>query len=82
MPIRIHQFKHTCALGAAMFAAVVAGIYPNIEDAMSAMGVGFDAEYLPNFSLKEVYDNRYHQYKSLGEFVAKQSHLIHETLPV
>jgi L-ribulokinase len=22
MPIRIHQFKHTCALGAAMFAAV------------------------------------------------------------
>jgi L-ribulokinase len=48
MPIRIHQFKHTCALGAAMFAAVVAGIYPTVEDAMQAMGRGFDVEYYPN----------------------------------
>jgi L-ribulokinase len=48
MPIRIHQFKHTCALGAAMFAAVVAGIYPDVEAAMQAMGRGFDVSYEPN----------------------------------
>ncbi|WPU95054.1 ribulokinase [Mucilaginibacter sabulilitoris] len=72
MPIRIHQFKHTCALGAAMFAAVVAGIYPTIEEAMAAMGRGFDEEYYPNINLKEVYSNRYEQYKTLGEFVAGQ----------
>ena len=73
MPIRIHQFKHTCALGAAMFAAVVAGIYPNVEEAMVAMGQGFDNEYLPNPEHKEIYQKRYKKYVSLGEFVAWQT---------
>jgi L-ribulokinase len=45
MPIRIHKSEQTCALGAAMFAATVAGIYPKSGDAMVAMGQGFDAEY-------------------------------------
>ena len=75
MPIRIHQFKHTCALGAAMFAAVVAGIYPTVEEAMAAMGRGFDVEYYPNPQYQEVYKRRYKQYNSLGEFVALQSKL-------
>jgi L-ribulokinase len=69
MPIRIHQFEHTCALGAAMFAAVVAGIYPTVEDAMAAMGRGFDAEYYPNEQYKEIYQNRYEQYIALGKFI-------------
>jgi len=72
MPIRIHQFEHTCALGAAMFAAVVAGIYPTVEDAMVAMGRGFDVEYYPNPLHNEVYEKRYKKYKGLGEFVAFQ----------
>jgi len=72
MPIRIHQFKHTCALGAAMFAAVVAGIYPTIEEAMTAMGRGFDVVYEPNIALKEVYQQRYNQYSTLGRFVAAE----------
>ncbi|AYL99019.1 ribulokinase [Mucilaginibacter celer] len=72
MPIRIHQFKHTCALGAAMFAAVVAGIYPTIEEAMTAMGRGFDQVYEPNVALKEVYQQRYNQYNTLGRFVANE----------
>jgi len=72
MPIRIHQFKHTCALGAAMFAAVVAGIYPTVEEAMAAMGRGFDVEYYPNAQYQEVYKRRYKQYNSLGEFVASE----------
>jgi L-ribulokinase len=72
MPIRIHQFKHTCALGAAMFAAVVAGIYPTVEDAMAAMGRGFDVVYEPNIALKEIYQQRYNQYSVLGKFVAAE----------
>ncbi|WP_413669632.1 ribulokinase [Mucilaginibacter sp. Mucisp86] len=72
MPIRIHQFKHTCALGAAMFAAVVAGIYPTIEEAMTAMGRGFDVVYEPNIALREVYQQRYNQYSTLGRFVAAE----------
>ncbi|HEX8608378.1 MAG TPA: ribulokinase, partial [Pedobacter sp.] len=69
MPIRIHKFNHTCALGAAMFAAVVAEIYPTVEDAMSAMGSGFDTEYHPNAANKEYYTKRFAQYKSMGNYL-------------
>lgn len=69
MPIRIHQFSHTCALGAAMFAAVVAEIYPTVEDAMQAMGSGFDTEYQPNQEKKEYYSKRFFQYKSMGSYL-------------
>ncbi|WP_419698742.1 ribulokinase [Mucilaginibacter sp. NFX135] len=78
MPIRIHQFKHTCALGAAMFAAVVAGVYPTVEEAMTAMGGGFDEEYYPNASRTAIYSKRYEQYKDLGAFVASQTARITE----
>jgi len=69
MPIRIHKSEQTCALGAAMFAATVAGIYPKVEDAMQAMGQGFDAEYHPIPSLVELYAKRYQQYIALGNFI-------------
>lgn len=68
MPIRIHQFEHTCALGAAMFAATVAGIYPKVEEAMTAMGGGFDVEYAPNAANTGFYNKRYEQYQKLGAY--------------
>ncbi|MCX2452486.1 ribulokinase [Pedobacter sp. PLR] len=73
MPIRIHQFSHTCALGAAMFAAVAAGIYPTIEDAMEAMGSGFDAEYHPNPANLDYYATRFLRYKSLGDYLEQNT---------
>lgn len=66
MPIRIHSSEQTCALGAAMFAATVAGIYPKVEDAMKAMGRGFDKEYQPNPAKRKIYDERYRQYEVLS----------------
>lgn len=69
MPIRIHQFEHTCALGAAMFAATAAGIYPNVEEAMAAMGGGFDKEYFPNRQNAALYQKRYQQYADLGRYI-------------
>ena len=68
MPIRIHKSEQTCALGAAMFAATAAGIYPKVEDAMNAMGQGFDAEYHPDVDKAIVYAIRYEKYKKLGAF--------------
>ncbi|CAN5333124.1 ribulokinase [soil metagenome] len=68
MPIRIHRSEQTCALGAAMFAATVAGIHPSVEVAMNAMGQGFDAEYEPNPVLVPLYAKRYQKYKTLGLF--------------
>ena len=70
MPIRIHASEQTCALGAAMFAATAAGIYDRVEDAMDAMGQGFDVEYRPDPARVKIYDGRYRQYGELGRFVA------------
>ncbi len=71
MPIRIHRSEHTCAMGAAMFAATAAGIYKKVEEAMVGMGQGFDAEYHPNGANIEYYNKRYEQYKKLGAFIAE-----------
>ncbi len=73
MPIRIHRSEQTCALGAAMFAATVAGIYDKVEDAMKAMGQGFDAVYEPNAALVPIYQKRYEKYKTMGAFLEAQT---------
>ncbi len=73
MPIRIHRSEQTCALGAAMFAATAAGLYPKVEDAMRAMGQGFDAQYYPNEELVPIYAKRYEQYKAFGSFIESQT---------
>jgi len=66
MPLRIHRSEQTCAAGAAMFAATAAGLYPKVEDAMHAMGQGFDQEYKPNAAAAALYAKRYQQYLDLG----------------
>ncbi len=72
MPIRIHKSEQTCAAGAAMFAATVAGIYDKVEDAMEAMGQGFDKEYFPNKEKVPVYKKRYEKYVELGKCIEQQ----------
>ena len=69
MPIRIHKSEQTCALGAAMFAATAAGIYNKVEDAMNAMGQGFDTEYHPNPDNVSIHAKRYKRYQELGLFI-------------
>jgi len=48
----------------------VAGIYPRVEEAMQAMGQGFDVEYRPNPALTSIYKKRYGKYKDLGAAAA------------
>src|SRR5579871_6598215 len=69
MPIRIHKSEQTCALGAAMFAASAAGIYDKVENAMEAMGQGFDKTYIPSETNSYAYSKRYEKYKRLGKFI-------------
>lgn len=77
MPIRIHKSDQTCAAGAAMFAATASGIYNKVEDAMSAMGQGFDAVFKPNQDHVAIYARRFKKYQSLGAFLDQQT-----TVPV
>jgi L-ribulokinase len=68
MPIKVARTEQACAFGAAMFAAVVAGIYPKIEDAQKAMGQGFLHEYMPNEENHRIYSALYEKYVQLGKF--------------
>ena len=67
MPIRIHSSEQTCANGAAMFAATAAGIYAKVEDAMNAMGQGFEKTYEPQTDKVAYYKKRYAMYLELGK---------------
>lgn len=73
MPIRIHRSEQTCAMGAGMFAATAAGLYAKVEDAMSAMGQGFEAAYHPNAERVAFYERRYQKYLEAGAFTESQS---------
>ena len=56
-----------------MFAATASGIYNKVEDAMQAMGQGFDADYRPSEERAIVYAKRYEQYKRFGTFIEKET---------
>jgi len=72
MPIKIARTEQTCACGAAMFAAVAAGVYKTVGEAQKAMGQGFDMEYIPNPDRVEKYLEIYKKYVKLGAFTEKE----------
>ncbi len=69
MPIDVSRTDQACALGAAMFAAVVAGLYPDLPAAQRAMGAGVGRRYEPNARLHDIYMRRYHKYEELGRWI-------------
>jgi L-ribulokinase len=71
MKIKIARSEQACALGAAMFASVVAGIHKSVEKAQDAMGGGFETVYTPDKANSAKYAKLYAQYSSLGGFVEK-----------
>ena len=71
-PIRIIKSEQTCALGAAMAAAVASGIYKTFLEAQNAMGSGFQKEYLPIPENVKKYMELYEQYGTLGHFIETQ----------
>ena len=73
MPIKVARSEQTVALGAAMFAAVVAGVYDNIEKAQNAMGAGFDDVYEPIPENVEKYRKLYESYERLGDFIERET---------
>ena len=72
MPIKVAASDQTCALGSAMAASVVAGIYKDIPTAQKAMGGGFEKEYKPNPSRAKKYNELFNKYKKLGSFIENQ----------
>ncbi|HEX7511480.1 MAG TPA: ribulokinase [Chitinivibrionales bacterium] len=71
MNIRVARSEQACALGAAMFAAVVAGLYPTVTKAQEAMGQGFEKEYKPIAENAKKYQELYQTYSKIADFVEK-----------
>jgi len=72
MPIRIVKSDQAVALGAAMFAATAAGVFPKVEDAVESMGAGFEKTYEPNPEMVNHYRKKYESYRSLANTVEKR----------
>jgi L-ribulokinase len=73
VPIKVAESDQCCARGAAVCAAVAAGIYPTFAEAQKAMASTFDAVYTPRPERAAVYDVLYERYLSLGGFIEKKS---------
>lgn len=69
MPIKVAESDQAPALGAAIYAAVVAGIYPNVIEASKVLGSDFEAEYFPQADQVETYKKLFNDYAALAEFV-------------
>lgn len=69
MPIKVVRSEQTCALGSAMSAAVVAGVYSTIYEAQLSMGNGFEREYTPIKDNVKKYEKLYNSYLSFGRYV-------------
>jgi L-ribulokinase len=72
MPIKVATSEQTCALGAAMFAAVAAGIYGSVADAQEKINSGFSRTYTPDAVNAKVYDGLYAKYLQLGKTLEQQ----------
>jgi L-ribulokinase len=75
MPINVLKNDQSVALGAAMFAAVVAGIYPDIPAAQKALGSPVEKIYTPNAARVKAYDALYARYRRLGDFEQESASL-------
>ena len=71
-PILVAKSEQACALGSAMAAAVVGGLYPTVLDAQKAMGNGFETEYHPIPENAEKYKLLYQQYSKYGQVIENE----------
>ncbi len=73
LSIKVHKGEQTCAMGAAMLAATIAEIHPNVQVAIQKMGCGFEKTYTPNRKNANLYAIRYQSYIKAGIFLEKNN---------
>ena len=71
-PILVARSEQACALGSAMCAAVVGGLYSSVSEAQQAMGSGFETEFIPNPVNAKKYELLYEKYSRLGEMIENE----------
>jgi len=68
VPISVCESDQACALGASIFAAVAAGLYPSVEEAQKKMASGCAKEYQPIAENQAKYEALYQEYLKLGAY--------------
>ena len=71
--IRVTASEQAPALGAAMYAAVAAGLYPDVPAAQQALGSGFAETYSPDPARAAAYASGYADYLAFGKFVESRT---------
>jgi len=69
MPIKVSGSEQACALGAAMAAAVAAGVYDSISEAQIKMGAGFEKVYNPIPDNVAKYKILFAKYQKYGKMI-------------
>ncbi|MFI8377965.1 ribulokinase [Leeuwenhoekiella sp. NPDC079379] len=72
VPIKVAASDQAPALGAAVYAAVAAGIYANVIEASQKLGSDYEAEYHPQSEHLESFANLMERYETLSAFVEKE----------
>ena len=67
MPVTVSAAPQACALGAAIFAAAAAKVYPDVFTAMENMAAKSSAIYTPDPANAEIYRQLYTKYKELAD---------------
>lgn len=73
MPINVVRSEQACALGAAMFGAVAAGIFSDITQAQEQMNSGYSDLYRPRAVQARRYQEIYADYQKLARVIEEQS---------
>ncbi len=68
-PVMVSTEDQVPTLGAAIYAAVAAGFYPDVPSAQKALCEPYRANYFPNKEKSERYNEKYMRYLSLGNYV-------------
>lgn len=67
IPIMVSGENQSCARGAAIYAAVAAGIFDNILDAQNRLCEKYEPNYYPNKETHSLLESKYRMYCCLGE---------------
>lgn len=69
--IGVCQSTQAGALGSAIYAAVAAGVYPNLQEAAKAMGTPVAKRYRPNEKNHAAYQKLYEEYVTLHDYFGR-----------
>ena len=70
-PIRVAANTQAAAVGAAIFGASAAGLFPSLYDAASVMGRVREDAYTPDSDARAAYDRLYREYEILHDYFGR-----------